>query len=74
VKPVIVIKENLSKLQALVESSSPASYEEAYTTDDFNIARDARVQDLAGPALTAGPAFDESPRRLQENRNADHAD
>ena len=55
-------KENLSKLQAFVESSSPAIYEEAYTTDGLNIARDA------------GPAFDESPRRLQENRDADHAD
>ena len=67
-------KENLSKLQAFVESSSPAIYEEAYSTDGFNIARDARVQDLVGPALTAGPAFGESPRRLQENSDADHAD
>jgi heme-degrading monooxygenase HmoA len=28
-------KENLSKLQDFVESSSPAIYEEAYTTDGF---------------------------------------
>ena len=55
-------KENLSKLQAFVESSSPAVYEEAYTTDGFNITRDT------------GPAFGESPRRLQEGRDADHAD
>ena len=55
-------KENLSKLQAFVESPSSAIYEEAYTTDGFNIARDT------------GPAFGESPRRLQENRDADHAD
>ena len=55
-------KENLSKLQAFVESSSPAIYEGAEITDGFNIHRDG------------GPAFGESPRRLQENRDADHVD
>jgi heme-degrading monooxygenase HmoA len=28
-------KQNLSRLQSLVESSSPAFYDEAYTTGDF---------------------------------------
>ena len=55
-------KANLSKLQAFVESSSPAIYEEAYTNGVFD----------NNP--NASPAFGKSQRRLQENRDADHAD
>jgi heme-degrading monooxygenase HmoA len=55
-------KAKLSKLQAFVESSSPAIYEEAYTNGCFD----------NNP--NASPAFGKSPRRLQENRDADHAD